>query len=53
MGRIGPHGIVHLLKDLRLSSDDRKVLILAWQLKAEVSRDWGEERNDSREIPLA
>ncbi|CAJ0955309.1 unnamed protein product, partial [Mesorhabditis belari] len=34
--RIGPHGVFALLEDLGLAPTDRKVLILAWLLKAKI-----------------
>lgn len=41
--RIGPNGIMELLNDLRMEATDRKVLILAWQFKAETQCEFSRE----------
>ncbi|CAJ0579903.1 unnamed protein product, partial [Mesorhabditis spiculigera] len=41
--RIGPHGVTDLLHDLRLEATNRRVLILAWVMKAKTQCEFSQD----------
>ncbi|GMR61315.1 hypothetical protein PMAYCL1PPCAC_31510, partial [Pristionchus mayeri] len=51
-GKIGPNGVSRLLDDLRLDAEDRKVLILAYKMGAQIMCEfsWDEWRKGMRDL---